>query len=144
MLTDALLALIHHLAAFSLVSILAIEWLLLRPGITATQLRAVGKLDQAYGGLAGLLLAVGFSRTVWGAKGWAFYAGNPVFWAKVGVFVLIGLLSTSPTIALVKWRRTGMPTDAQISQVRRWLNAELLLIALLPVFAALMARGIGT
>jgi putative membrane protein len=143
MLTDALLASIHHLAAFTLVSVLAIEWLLLRPGISAPQLRVVGKLDSMYGALAGVLLAVGFARAVWGPKGWAFYSGNPVFWAKIGVFVLIGMLSAAPTIALLKWRRAGMPSDVEIATLRRWLNAQVLLVLLLPVLAALMARGIG-
>jgi putative membrane protein len=35
------------------------------------------------------------------------------------------------------------PTDAQVTSVRRLLWAELLLFALLPAFAAAMARGYG-
>jgi putative membrane protein len=142
MTTDSLLAIAHHLAAFSLLAILAIEWALLRPGITPTQLRFVGALDAGYGLSALVIIGVGIARVVLGPKGVAFYTGNPVFWLKMGVFVAIGLLSIAPTVALQKWRRTA-PDDAQLAGLRKWLGLQLLLFPLLPIAAALMARGVG-
>jgi putative membrane protein len=140
---DALLAIVHHVAVFSIAAILFAEWTLLRPGITPTQLRLVSRMDSAYGMFAMLALVIGFSRAVYGAKGWAFYAGNPVFWAKIAVFAIIGGLSAVPTIALIRWKRAGAPTDGQVQSLRVWLNAEVALFLLLPTLAALMARGIG-
>lgn len=140
---DALLAIVHHVAVFSIAAILFAEWTLLRPGITPTQLRLVSRMDSAYGMFAMLALVIGFSRAVYGAKGWAFYAGNPVFWAKIAVFAIIGGLSAVPTIALIRWKRAGAPTDGQVQGLRVWLNAEVTLFLLLPTLAALMARGIG-
>ena len=59
-------------------------------------------------------------------------------------FLVIGLLSVPPTVAYIRWRRSGAaPGDAQVAGVRRWLWAETLLFALLPAFAAAMARGYG-
>jgi len=139
---DAVLAVAHHLAVFTLVSILAIEWALLRPGLTEAQLRFVGRLDGLYGASAGVVLVIGILRLALGAKGWSFYAGNPFFWLKIAAFALIGLSSIPPTIALVKWRKAA-PGDADIAGARRWLNLQLLLLPLLLLGAALMARGIG-
>lgn len=141
--TDALLAFVHHLAVFSLVAILVTEWALLRPGISAEQLRFVGRIDGAYGAAAGLAIAAGVARLFLGAKGWSFYAGNPMFWAKMAVFATVGGLSAVPTVALLRWRRGGMPADADIVRLRTWLNLQMLLMPLLPLFAVLMARGIG-
>lgn len=142
MTTDAALAVAHHLAAFSLLAILAIEWALLRPGITPTQLRFVGALDAGYGLSALVVIGVGIARVVHGPKGMAFYIDNPVFWLKMGALLAIGLLSIAPTVALLKWRRTA-PTDTQVAGLRKWLGLQLLLFPLLPIAAALMARGIG-
>jgi putative membrane protein len=143
LLHDALLAIAHHLAVFSIAAILFAEWALLRPGLTPRQLDLAGKLDRAYGGAAMLAIVVGFARASTGAKGWAFYAGNPVFWAKIAVFVAIGLMSAVPTIAMVRWRRAGMPSEGELRRVRPWLNAQVALLPLIPALAALMARGIG-
>lgn len=142
MTTDTALAVAHHLAAFSLLAILAIEWALLRPGITPDQLRFVGTLDAGYGLSALVVIGVGIARVSLGPKGMAFYTGNPVFWLKMGVLATIGLLSIVPTVALLKWRRTA-PSDAQVAGLRKWLALQLLLFPLLPIAAALMARGIG-
>jgi putative membrane protein len=57
---------------------------------------------------------------------------------------VIGLLSVAPTFAYVRWKRAALaPTDAQVAGVRRFLYLEVVLFALLPAFAAAMARGYG-
>src|SRR5688500_17846579 len=94
--------------------------------------------------IAGLILIVGFARAIFAAKGWDYYLHNAFFWAKIGTFVLIGLLSVPPTLAYLKWRRTGAaPTDEAIVGVRRYLWMEAVLFAPLLAFAAAMARGYG-
>ena len=94
--------------------------------------------------LAGLILIVGFSRAAFAAKGWVYYAHNGFFWAKIGTFAAIGLLSIAPTIRFIAWRKAGVgPSDEAVAGVRRCLYAEVVLFALLPAFAAAMARGYG-
>jgi len=101
-------------------------------------------IDAWYGVLAALILIVGFSRAIFAAKGWDYYEHNAFFWAKIGTFVAIGILSVPPTLAFLKWRRTGAPpTDAAVHQARRYLWMEVALFPLLPTFAAAMARGYG-
>jgi putative membrane protein len=102
------------------------------------------RLDGAYGALAGGVLVAGFVRAAYGAKGMAYYAGNPVFWAKIGVFVVIGLLSIAPTLQILRWRKAGtLPDAAALRGLRRWIAAEASLLPLIPILAVVMARGIG-
>jgi putative membrane protein len=141
---DLVLAIAHHLIVFGLFGILFAEFMLVRPGMEPGTVRRVAAIDLAFGALAGLVLVVGFARAGMAAKGWAYYSHNGFFWAKIGVFLLIGLLSAPPTIAFIRWRKAGVsPTDQQVAGVRRFLHAEVALFALLPAFAAAMARGYG-
>lgn len=140
---DLVLAILHHLLVFGLLAILVAELMLVRRGMDVADVAKVAAIDLAYGVVAGLIVAVGFARAAMAAKGWAYYSGNGFFWAKVGVFLLIGLLSVPPTIAYFRWKKAGAPSEAQVAGVRRFLHAELALFPLLPVFAAAMARGYG-
>ena len=146
MLTDLILAILHHLAIVILIVLLAFEFALLRPGITPENLRRVAHVDAAYGAAAGTVIVVGVSRVIWGAKGAEYYLSNPWFWAKMVSFLLIGLLSIPPTLALLKWRRTLRadanfhPADGDIARLRRFVHAEVGLLALVVAFAAAMAR----
>lgn len=129
-------------------AMLAAEAALLRAPLAAQQLQRIARIDLGYGLLAGLALAAGLLRVFYGAKGSGFYADNPVFWAKLGVFLLITLLSIPPTVRLAQWRRAyererRLPDDASVGALRKWLIAELVLFMCLPLLAAAMARGIG-
>jgi putative membrane protein len=146
---DLILAIAHHLAVFTLVSVVAAELVLLRPGVSGASLQRLGKIDGAYGGVAMLVLAAGTLRVFFGASGADYYLQNPVFWMKIGALVLIGLLSIQPTITLIRWRREAksapgfVPSDAAVARSRKFLAGEVLVLILIPIFAAAMARGFG-
>jgi len=146
--TDALLAYLHFFAIFGTFSLLAAELVLCRPGIRGDALHRLRKLDGAYGGLAALLLVSGLLRLFFGAKGSAFYLGNPVFHAKITLFVAVGLLSIAPTLRFGRWSKAALrapdeaPDTAAVGAVRRMIHIELTLLALIPLLAVLMARGI--
>jgi len=147
--TDLLLAAGHHLLVFALAGVIAYEVAVVRPGMTAPDIRRVGRVDLWYGILAGLIIVVGLSRAVFAAKGWEYYAHNHFFWAKMGSFALVGLLSIKPTMEFIRWRRAlktapgTLPEPRTITATRRILWLEVLVFALIPVFAAAMARGFG-
>lgn len=147
--TDLILAIVHHLLVFSLAAILAVELATVRPGLSGASLRRLGIVDLHYGLIATLILIVGFARVYMGVKGPEAYMGNWAFWAKIGAFVLVGLLSAPPTIRILQWRKRARAepdfvlTDAEVKAVRPFLVAELCVFALIPIFAAMMARGIG-
>jgi putative membrane protein len=147
--TDLALAIVHHLLVFMLAGILAIEIGTVRLAMKRDEILGVGRIDNWYGILAGAILVVGFIRATAAAKGWAYYAVNLFFWAKIATFVVVGLLSIVPTVAIIRWRRAlksdatfAPPADA-IHRIRGYLWAEAALFLLLPVFAAAMARGYG-
>ncbi len=145
---DANLAIFHHLLAFGLVGVLMAEWAVLRGSISSEAVRFLPKLDAAYGIAALLLLVVGYLRLRYGIKGFAYYSGNPVFWLKIAFFAAAGLVSIVPTIAFIRWGRAtkatkALPNQVQWIRMRRLVVIELHLLAVVMIFAAVMARGIG-
>jgi putative membrane protein len=146
--TDAILAYLHFAAIFTLVWFLAKEWTLLRPGADALDVERLVRADAGFGVLAAIVVATGAARAAFGLKGWSFYAHNPVFHLKIGLFVLVGLLSILPTRAFLRWRRARRSDPAsrvpemEWRSVRRWVAVELHLIALIPLAAVIMSRGL--
>jgi putative membrane protein len=140
---DLSLAIAHHLLVFSLFGIVFAEFFALRPGLDGDALARLARLDLVYGIVAGLIIFVGFSRAIFAAKGWHYYMHNGFFWAKIGTFALIGLASVPPTLAYLRWRKAGAPSDQEIKRVRFYLHLELALFVPLLGFAAAMGRGYG-
>ena len=149
MLTDLLLTIAHHLLIFALVAVLVMEIMLIRPEMSTTQVLRVGRLDIAYGAIATLIIVVGFGRVFLGAKPADFYLANWVFWAKVSAFVIVGLLSAPPTLRIIRWRNAARadpnyrPPAGEVTAVRRLMHTEAMVFILIPIFAAMMARGYG-
>ena len=149
MLIDLLLAIAHHLLVFGLLGLLITEMMTVRPAMSAAAVRYVARLDIAYGIVAALVLIVGFSRVFFGIKGAGFYLSNPVFWAKMAAFLILGLFSVPPTMQVLRWRRAAAsngdfrPPDHEVKAVRRYMHYEGIAFFTIPVFAALMARGYG-
>jgi putative membrane protein len=146
---DLVLAILHHLLILSLAGLMMAGFVLVRPGVSGAALKTLGGIDASYGATAVLILGVGFCRVFLGGKGSAFYLENPVFWAKLATFGVVGLLSIAPTIAILKWRKQSKadpafaPSDVDVAKVRKVMLAELVVFALIPIFAAAMARGYG-
>lgn len=146
MLTDLLLAAAHHLLVFALVAMLVAEAILLRGPLDNAGIQRLARLDGGYGASAGLLLVVGLCRIAFGVKAHDFYLHNPWFHAKLGTFVLVGLLSILPTMRFLRWRKVlradpaFAPAPAEVARLRRTVRFELMLVAVIFVLAAAMAR----
>jgi putative membrane protein len=145
---DAGLAWLHFLFAFVLVGAIVAELFILRLPIDARAARLLLRVDLFYGLSAVLIIIVGVSRVIWGAKGWDYYQDQPFFWAKIGAFALIGLISIAPTRTFMRWVKQGggdggVVPPADVSRARRLVMIETMLVGLLLLFASLMARGIG-
>lgn len=140
---------VHYLSILMLFGFLYGELLLWRTGINERNIRTLLWLDIGYGLSALAVLISGIARAGWTEKGWDFYLSSPWFHGKVTLFVLIGLLSLYPTKVLLGWRKTvkagQVPEiDATLQRnLRGVLVAELHLVVLMPILAALMARGVG-
>jgi putative membrane protein len=147
--TDLILAIFHHLGVFTIAGIIAAEWALVRPGMSNEKVRQVARIDALYGIAAGLVLLIGFARVFFGLKGSGFYMQNPIFWAKISAFIVVGVLSVTPTLLFIHWRDKAksdpsfVPSAAQIASVRRYIKIEAHVFVLIPILAAAMARGYG-
>ena len=147
--TDAILAYLHFASIFTLLWFLAKEWTLLKAGADAIDARRIARADIGYFLAALAVLASGVARALLGAKGWAFYAANPVFHAKVTLFLVVALVSIKPTRLFMRWRKAAAADAAFRVDPREWrlarrlLMIELHIVALIPLAAVLMARGIG-
>lgn len=110
--------------------------------------RAVVKRLFVFDGLYGLfsLVVVGAGLYLWFGIGKPadFYTQNHIFLTKVGLFLLVGILSIWPTVFYFK-NRKGDDQDELIipSHIRKIITIELVLLVIIPVLAALMAQGVG-
>ena len=149
MTTDAWLAVIHHVAVFSLAAALAAQWSLNRPGLSAADVRRLARIDAAYGTLIGVVIAAGVSRVIWGVKPADFYLDSATFWLKMVSLAVVVVLSIRPRLRHAAWRRavdtdpSALPPDHVVTAAHRIINVQLAVFVLIPIFAALMARGIG-
>lgn len=147
--TSAIMAFLHHLAAFTLVGSLIYEHTTFRKDLSLTDARRIQRMDLIYGISAGFLLIVGLLRVFYFEKGAPFYARNWFFWIKMAGFALAALLSIYPTIRFVSWRkffaRNQVPeiSDQDFSRIKMILRLEMLAIVVILFAAAMMARGIG-
>jgi putative membrane protein len=147
--TDLILAIAHHLCVFTLAGLLIAEVALLRPGIAGERIKQIGAIDAAYGAMAGLVIVVGVLRVIFGDKGADYYIHNWAFWLKMAAFLIVGLLSVPPTLAILGWRRQlkanpgFVPDPLLVGRLRRFFTGEIIAFAFIPTFAAAMARGYG-
>ena len=139
-----------HIAAMILIAVfLAIEYVVCVPGLARERVRLLARIDLLYMMAAVLALATGIARLFWYGKGAVFYLHNPVFYLKLALFVAIGLISIPPTIQYLRWMRLlkksagAVAADFEVLRSRRYVLVELVLFALIPLLAVLMARGIG-
>ena len=150
MIGDAIYSYLHFTAILILASALGAEALLLRARPGQETLRALARADMLYGISAGLVLATGLARVYLGAKGAGFYAASPVFWTKMGLFLVIAVLSIVPTLRVLRWSRASKadaafwPPPAELARTRRLVMLELHLLALVPLAEVFMARGLGS
>jgi putative membrane protein len=142
-----LFAFLHHLAAFTLVACIAIEFVLLRAEFSLWTARRLLATDMVLGIAAGLLLVVGLARVFWFEKGAAYYFHNHAFLTKFSLFIIVALLSIVPTLEFLSWRkavREGVPPavdTARLKRARMIVHVELAAIVVILLCAALMARG---
>jgi len=146
---DAILAYLHFTAIFTLFAFLSIELVMLKDELDAAGIRRLGRMDLWYFGSAMLVLATGFARALAGAKGPDFYFSSWPIYVKIGLFVAVAVLSVTPTMRFIQWRRqldhdpSWRVPDAERKRMRRVVLVEVHLAALIPLVAVIMARGLG-
>jgi putative membrane protein len=138
---NAFMAFLHHVAAFTLVGALVVEFVLVRDPLTPALARRLARADMILGMSATVLAVVGLLRVFYFEKGAAFYFHNAAFIAKLALFIAVALASIYPTVKFLRWRKALDP--AAMPAIRRVVHLELVGIVLILLCAALMARGLG-
>ncbi|HKU66932.1 MAG TPA: DUF2214 family protein [Candidatus Baltobacteraceae bacterium] len=134
---SALVAYAHFLAIFATLALLVAEVAVYARDMPEGRQQLLSRLDLGYLGGALALIATGMLRLTTSPNGAAFYAHNPVFWTKMGLFVLVALLSIPPTMHYLGRYR------ASYRIIRAYQTAQIAVFFAIPLCATLMARGVG-
>ncbi|MBN2174622.1 MAG: DUF2214 family protein [Bacteroidales bacterium] len=139
---------LHFIGIMTLMGSLIAEHLLLKPNIGRQQIRTLVSVDLIYGISAIVVLTTGLLRWFVYGKGSDYYLSNPFFHTKLTLFVIMGILSIFPTIQFLKWKKQvnagfEMIIDEKTVQKQlMFVRVELLLVAIIPLLAVMVARGV--
>jgi putative membrane protein len=145
----AFIAFLHHVAAFTLIAALAVEFVLIRDPLTPGTARRIRAADMVYGVSAGVVLLAGLLRVFHFEKGPDYYFGSAPFLAKLSLFIAVALLSIYPTLEFLSWRKPleqgQVPplSDRKRRTIRALIHWQLAAMLALILCAALMAKGLG-
>lgn len=149
MVLESILAYLHLLAILALVVFLASQAALCRSEwLNEKAVIRLSRVDMVYGIAALLVLATGVARIFWGVKGPSYYGSNWLLHAKVGLFVVIALISIKPSLSYRRWAKAvkadgTLPEPEEVRGTRRLVMMQAHLLPLIPLAAAFLARGFG-
>jgi putative membrane protein len=145
MTTEIILRYLHFVSILTLTGTLAAELVLLKPTLTRKELERIALVDGIYGLSAIVLLAAGL--TLWlgsYTKPSVYYSQNWIFLTKLGLVAAVGLLSIYPTVFFIRNRKGGADEQVVIPGAVTWsVRLEVMLLAIIPLLAGFMARGVG-
>jgi len=136
---------LHFVSIFTMVATVASELVLLKKEMKRSEIARLAKIDAIYG-LSALTL-IGAGLTLWFgglAKPTIYYSNNWIFLTKLGLVLMVALLSIKPTVFFLKQRK-GNPDETIIipSSIFMLLRMELVILAIIPLLAGLMSHGKG-
>ncbi|HEX2544533.1 MAG TPA: DUF2214 family protein [Ramlibacter sp.] len=146
---DAILQYLHISAILALVVFITSEAAICRPEWMNPQIvERLVTVDRIYGIAAAAVLATGLVRIYWSPKGSDWYWSNWLLHLKFGLFVVVALISISPTLRFARWRKelraTGsLPAAEDVKKARKLVMLQAHIIPLIPLAAAFLARGFG-
>jgi|JFJP01.1.fsa_nt_gi putative membrane protein len=146
---NAIAAYLHYLSLGLIFASLSTELFTLKQDLTNKEGWRILIADSVYG-LAGItILVTGILRFLYFEKGADYYNHQPVFWMKMSVFIVVGLLSLYPTFSFLMWikeLRAEKPpavSPEKIKTLKTIIHVELFGFSLIPLLASMMSRGIG-
>ncbi len=141
--TYAIIRLLHLGAILVLAGAVIIENIAIKPLINTEDAHNLATVDRVAG--LGAALTFGLGMVLWLVVGKpaAFYSSNPLFHAKLAVFILLIAVASYPAVFFNRHRATTEIEIAVPKIILVLLKFELLLLLALPIMAYLMARGVG-
>ena len=88
------IAYVHYLSFMFCFAALALERKLIRPNPSREEAITMVVIDVVYGVAGIALLLSGILRVLYFGQGSDFYTHNPLFWWKIGIFIVVGLPSS--------------------------------------------------
>lgn len=147
--SSAILAWLHFIGILGVAGGLMTERFLLKKNMSQDDEMKINNADGIYGLSAFSLLISGYFRVTDFAKGWDFYCNEPIFWLKMSSVAVLGGLSFFPSIVFFRRdqaRQQGQVlaplSDNLVERLSTIINAEILALLTIPLFASLMARGV--
>lgn len=137
----------HILGIMVLTGSLMAMYLVLKSGLSEKQVRLASMMNALYFLSAAVVLASGLLRWFVVGKWAVFYNVNPLFHIKITLFVVVLILAIFPAIKINKWKKllrqgdlSAIP-EKETKKIFWFLRIEFLLIAILPLLAAMVANG---
>tara|TARA_Y100000589_G_scaffold214639_1_gene202473 strand:- start:131 stop:622 length:492 start_codon:yes stop_codon:yes gene_type:complete len=146
---SALVAYVHYLGIILSFGALMFERINLKINLSKNETISIIIADVIYGITGLAVLITGILRVKYYGQGVEFYTNNPIFWVKVSLYILIGVISLYPTITYILWAvplsKNKLPviTENLVKRFKLIIMTELVGFAVIPFFATLMSRGIG-
>lgn len=144
MTTDLLIRYFHFLGIFVVFAAVLGQHLVLKGTVPRAMIAQAQRFDIAYAVAVVIVLGTGLLQWFSGSKPAVFYSSNPVFHAKLTLFLVIGLVSIYPSVFMGKQKK-GDPAElvAIPKGVVHSIRLELLLLVAMPLLAVIMAKGLG-
>ncbi|TRX59402.1 DUF2214 family protein [Fulvivirga sp. M361] len=135
---------LHFIGVFTIVSCIVAQHLLIAPEVSRAKMKRLLVLDRIYGVSSIVVVMAGLSLWFWLGKPAEYYSKNWILYLKVGLFIIVGVLSIIPTRFFSKHHK-GEPDDTVVIPgiIKKVIRIELLLMFLIPLLATLMASGKG-
>ena len=139
----------HFVSLAGVVATLVAERLTIKPNMTPEEEDFLAAADIGYGIFGAIIAYTGYLRAVQYEKGFGFYSHEPLFWLKIAFVGIWGASSFFNTVTIVrraidkrngKFEPMGEKLAARMIQI---CNAELVAVAIIPLTATFMARGVG-
>jgi putative membrane protein len=133
---------VHLVAVITMICCLAVEMMMLEKGLLRSELKKLSRVDAVYGVAAIVAVAAGLTLWFGVGKGAGFY-NNPVLHVKVGIVVVVGLISIVPTVYFIRNSKGDQSLQVSLPPyIRRLVIIQLLLLAIVPLLATMMANGL--
>ena len=146
---SALAAYGHYISLIGILACIMVERLTIKPNMSEKEEDLIAGADIGLG-LFGVGIAYsGYLRAVEYEKGFDFYSHEPLFWLKIAFVGVFGASSFFNTVVIIQRavaKRNGNFTpmgEKLANRMIRICNAELTAIAIIPLTATFMARGVG-
>lgn len=136
---------IHFISIMIVFAMVAAELVLVQKTVSRSVVKKLFVVDGIYGAFSLILVGAGLYMWLGGiGKPVEFYNQNVLLHLKVGLFLMVGILSLWPTRYYFKHRKGDSSDQLEIPKfIKSIILVELIILIIVPVLAVFLARGYG-